>query len=52
MDRFGPLPETNRGATIFLVLINHFTRWAEPIALLRGEVPDVLACLFAGYVGA
>ena len=45
MDLFGPLPKTNRGATIILVLTDHFTRWAEPIALKRAEVPDVVACL-------
>ena len=45
MDLFGPLPKTNRGATIILVLIDHFTRWAEPIALRRAEVSDVVAAL-------
>ena len=45
MDLFGPLPKTDRGATIILVLIDHFTRWAEPIAVKRAEVPDVVACL-------
>ena len=45
MDLFEPLPKTNRGATIILVLIGHFTRWAEPVALKSAEVPDVSACL-------
>ena len=45
MDLFGPLPRTARGATVILVLIDHFTRWAEPVALRKAEVSDVVACL-------
>ena len=45
MDLFGPLPKTSRNATIILMLIDHFTRWAEPIALKRAQVPNVVACL-------
>ena len=45
MDLFGPLPRTIRGATVILVFIDHFTRWAEPIALRRAEVADVVSAL-------
>ena len=45
MDLFGPLPKTNRGATIILVLIDPFTKWVGPIVLKRAEVPDVIARL-------
>ena len=45
MDLFGPLPRTARGATIILVMMDHFTRWAEPVALRKAEVSDVVACL-------
>ena len=45
MDLFGPLPRTARGATVILVMIDHFTRWAEPVALRKAEVSDVVACL-------
>ena len=45
MDLFRPLPETNRDATIILVLIDRFTTWAELIALKRAEAPGVVACL-------
>ena len=45
MDLFGPLPRTARGATVILVMMDHFTRWAEPVALRKAEVADVVACL-------
>ncbi|PHJ20671.1 gag-pol fusion protein [Cystoisospora suis] len=45
MYMFGPLTETTRGATIILVLIDHFTRWVELTALRKVEVTDVVSCL-------
>ena len=45
MDLFGPLVKTPRGATIILVLLDHFTRWVELVALKKAEVSDVVSCL-------
>lgn len=45
MDLFGLLPRTNRGATIILVFIDHFTTWARPVALRKTEVSDVVVAL-------
>ena len=45
MDLFGPLVKTPRGATIILVLIDHFTRWVEVVALKKAEVSDIVSCL-------
>ena len=39
MDLFGPLPRTPRGATVILVLMDHFTRWAQPVALKKERSP-------------
>ena len=50
MDLFGPLPRTARGATVILVMMDHFTRWAEPVALRKAEVSDVVACLLEVWV--
>lgn len=45
MDLFGPLPKTPRGNTIILVLIDHFSRWAEAVPLKRAEVSDIVWAL-------
>ena len=41
MDLFGLLPVTARGNSNILVLIDHFTRWAEPIAMKETKATDI-----------
>lgn len=45
MDLFGPLPKTKAGNIFILVLLGHFSRWAELIALKKAEVADVVIAL-------
>lgn len=45
MDFFGPLAKTTRGATILLVLLDHFTRLGDIIALGKAEAADAVSCL-------
>lgn len=35
MDLFKPLPKTKAGNVFVLVLIDHFSRWAKPVALKK-----------------
>lgn len=45
MDSFGRLLQTKAGNVFILVLIDHFSRWAKPIALKKAAVPDIVLAL-------
>lgn len=45
MDLFGLLPKTKARNVFVLVLIDHFSRWAELTALKKAEVSDIVLAL-------
>ena len=45
VDLVGPMPETARGNKWILVLIDHFTRWQDAIALPDATAPVVATAL-------
>ena len=45
IDLVGPMPETSGGNRWILVLMDHFTRWQDAIALQDATAPVVAAAL-------
>ena len=45
IDLVGPMPETNKGNRWILVLVEHFTRWQDALA-----IPDATAAVVASVL--
>ena len=45
VDLVGPMPETSRGNRWILVLVDHFTRWQDALAIPDATAPVVAATL-------
>ena len=45
VDLVGPMPETARGNRWILVLVDHFTRWQDALAIPDATAPVVAAAL-------
>ena len=45
VDLVGPMPETSRGNRWILVLVDHFTRWQDALAIPDATAPVVAAAL-------
>ena len=45
VDLVGPMPETSRGNQWILVLVDHFTRWQDALAIPDATAPVVAAVL-------
>ena len=45
VDLVGPMPETTKGNSWILVLVDHFTRWQDALAIPDATAPVVAAIL-------
>ena len=45
VDFVGPMPETTRGNRWILILVDHFTRWRDALAIPDATAPVVTSAL-------